>query len=133
MIFFLRNAFNNMGPRPSNIVRGVHDETELLKESRRGNHDAFSQLIQRHERPLTMMIFKMVRDLEDAKDLSQTVFLKAFEGLPRFLSASSFKTWLYRIAVNSVRDHLRKARPDFVASIVEDLPRPGGAAARKIG
>lgn len=98
------------------------DETELLKESRQGNHEAFGQLVRQYERPLTMMIFKMVRDLEEARDLSQTVFLKAFEGLPRFLSASSFKTWLYKIAVNSVRDHLRKAKPDIVHSLVEELP-----------
>jgi RNA polymerase sigma-70 factor, ECF subfamily len=100
------------------------DDTELLKESRKGNHDAFAQLVQRHERPLTMMIFKMVRDLEEAKDLSQTVFLKAFEGLPRFLSASSFKTWLYKIALNSVRDYLRRAKPVFAAAYLEDLPDP---------
>lgn len=100
------------------------DDTELLKESRQGNHDAFSQLVQRHERPLTMMIFKMVRDLEEAKDLSQTVFLKAFEGLPRFLSASSFKTWLYKIALNAVRDHLRKSKPVMVSAYLEDVPDP---------
>lgn len=98
------------------------DETELLRESRRGNHEAFAQLVRQYERPLTMMIFKMVRDLEEARDLSQTVFLKAFEGLPRFLSASSFKTWLYRIAVNSVKDHLRKAKPDIAASPIDEIP-----------
>jgi RNA polymerase sigma-70 factor, ECF subfamily len=100
------------------------DETELLKESQRGDHEAFSQLVQRHERPLTMMIFKMVRDLEEAKDLSQTAFLKAFEALPRFLNSSSFKTWLYKIAVNTVRDHLRKAKPEIVPALIEEIPDP---------
>ena len=85
-------------------------DADLLKEFRKGNRDAFSGLVERYSKPITMMILRMVRDLEEAKDISQTVFLKAYEGLPTFLMASSFKTWLYRVALNAARDNLRKRK-----------------------
>ncbi len=84
------------------------NDADLIKEFRRGNVEAFSELVDKYSRPLTMMILRIVRDQEEAKDISQTVFLKVYEGLPRFLSASSFKTWLYSIALNAVKDYFRK-------------------------
>jgi len=98
------------------------NDADLVKEFRRGNRDAFSELVRKYSRPLTMMILKMVRDQEAAKDISQTVFLKAFEGLSRFMMVSSFKTWLYRIAMNAITDHLRK--PTFASETeeIEQLP-----------
>ena len=86
-------------------------DADLVREFRNGNREAFSRLVERYARPLTTMILRIVRDPEDAKDISQTAFLKAYEGLPAFMSASSFKTWLYRIAINAARDHLRKRSP----------------------
>jgi RNA polymerase sigma factor (sigma-70 family) len=86
-------------------------DAELVKEFRQGNTEAFAELVNRYGRPLTMMILKMVRDQEDARDLSQTAFIKAYEGLSRFTMASSFKTWLYSIAINAVKDHVRKKKP----------------------
>ena len=87
----------------------MNDE-ELVREFRKGNRDAFADLVNRYSRPLTMMIMRIVRDTEEAKDISQAVFLKAYEGLSGFMMASSFKTWLYRIAMNAVKDHLRKRK-----------------------
>lgn len=90
----------------------MNDE-ELVKAFRKGDGDAFSELVNRHARGLTMMALRLVDDPEEAKDISQATFLKAFEKLSGFMMASSFKTWLYRIAVNTARDHLRrrKVRP----------------------
>jgi len=99
-------------------------DADLLKEFRKGNRDAFSGLVERYSKPITMMILRMVKDLEEAKDISQTVFLKAYEGLPSFLMTSSFKTWLYRIALNTTRDHLRKQKPGISAVSVDDLAGP---------
>ena len=105
------------------------NDVDLVNESRKGNRAAFSELVRRHSRPLTMMILRIVRDEEEAKDISQAVFLKAFEGLSRFKMASSFKTWLYRIAMNAVKDHLRKRRPvpdsDLIDQAVDPARSPG--------
>jgi RNA polymerase sigma-70 factor (ECF subfamily) len=94
------------------------NDADLIKEFRKGNAEAFSELVKKYSRPLTMTILRIIRDAEEAKDISQMVFLKAYEGLPRFAMASSFKTWLYSIALNTVKDHLRKRKP---VQIVDDL------------
>jgi RNA polymerase sigma-70 factor (ECF subfamily) len=97
-------------------------DTDLLREFRNGNREAFSGLVERYSKPITMMILRMVNDLEEARDISQTVFLKAYEGLPTFLMASSFKTWLYEIALNAARDNLRKRKQAMSGVSVDGLP-----------
>lgn len=97
------------------------DDADLVKSFKKGNRDAFSELVRRHSGSLTMMILRMVRSEEDAKDISQTVFLKAYESMPRFLMASSFKSWLYSIALNAVKDHFRKKRLELVDDMADRL------------
>jgi len=99
----------------------MNDE-DLVREFRKGDTEAFSELVRRHSKPLTMMILKIVRDSEEARDISQAALLKAYESLPRFLMASSFKTWLYRIALNAVKDYLRKRKPQTFPDVLDDLP-----------
>jgi RNA polymerase sigma-70 factor (ECF subfamily) len=98
----------------------MNDET-LVREFRNGSDEAFTELVKRHSRSLTTMILRITRDEEEAKDISQTVFLKAYTGLSRFIMASSFKTWLYSIALNAVRDHLRRRKPQIGSKEVEEL------------
>lgn len=100
------------------------DDTDLIREFRNGNRDAFCSLMRKYSRPITLLILKMVRDEEDAKDLSQAAFLKAYQGLPRFLMDSSFKTWLYSIALNTVKDHLRKKKYHFVTDVTDEIEDP---------
>ena len=99
-------------------------DADFLREFRKGNKEAFSGLVERYSRPITMMIVRMVKDLEEAKDISQTVFLKAYEGLPTFMMSSSFKTWLYRIALNAASDYLRKRKPSMLMDSFDDFPGP---------
>jgi RNA polymerase sigma-70 factor (ECF subfamily) len=108
------------------------NDADLVKRFRKGDEEAFSELVRRHMKPLTMMILRMVRDEEEARDLSQAAFIKAFEALPRFMMASSFKTWLYRIAVNAVTDHLRKRRPTPDSEAVELSADPGRSVAEQM-
>ncbi|MDQ7781511.1 MAG: sigma-70 family RNA polymerase sigma factor [Desulfomonilaceae bacterium] len=98
----------------------MNDEA-LVRAFRNGSDEAFTELVRRHSRPLTTMILRITRDEEEAKDISQTVFMKAYTGLSRFIMASSFKTWLYSIALNAVRDHLRRRRPQISSEDVEGL------------
>ena len=108
------------------------NDADLVKEFRKGNKEAFSELVRRHSRPLTMMIFRLVRDEEEARDISQKAFLNAYEGLPRFMMASSFKTWLYRIAINATRDHLRRRKPPAETEFLEQVPDPGQSPAERV-
>lgn len=98
----------------------MNDEA-LVREFRNGSDEAFAELVRRHSRSLTTMILRITRDEEEAKDISQTVFLKAYSGLSRFIMASSFKTWLYSIALNAVRDHLKRRKPEIGSEDVDKL------------
>ena len=100
-------------------------DEELVKDFRRGNREAFSELVRRHSEPLTLTLLRMVRDPEEAKDLSQTAFLRAYEKMSGFMMASSFKTWLYRIAVNAAKDHMRSRKSRIYVELSEDLPHNG--------
>ncbi len=86
------------------------DDDQIIDRCRNGDREAFSELVHKYSRPLTMLVLRMIRDPEEAKDISQQAFLKAYEGLNAFAGNSSFKTWLYSIAVNATRDVLRKKR-----------------------
>jgi len=80
----------------------------LVARARRGDRAAFGQLVERYQDGLFNGISRMVSQREDAEDLAQEVFLKAFSGIGGFEGRSSFFTWLYSIAVNVVISHRRK-------------------------
>lgn len=96
-------------------------DDELVDCLRSGDREAFCTVVEKYAKPITMMILRMVKDQEDALDISQQVFLKAYENIPFFLKGSSLKTWLYKIAVNAVRDHFRKPKVTFVRDGLDDL------------
>ena len=108
------------------------DDADLVNAFRRGEAEAFSELVRRYSKPLTMMILRIVRDQEEAKDLSQLAFIKAYEGFPRFARASSFKTWLYSIAMNAVKDHFRKRRPPMTSEALENVADPVESAPERL-
>lgn len=80
----------------------------LVAQAQRGSADAFGQLVERHQDALFNGICRMVSRREDAEDLAQETFVKAFRNVAGFQGRSSFYTWLYSIAVNVVISHRRK-------------------------
>lgn len=83
-------------------------DEELVVSARRGDRRAFEELVERHKRRAYHIAFDFTRDGEDAKDLSQEAFLKAFINLQNFDGRSSFYTWFYRILVNLCLDYKRR-------------------------
>ena len=83
-------------------------DEELVASARQGDRYAFEQLIERHKRRAYHIAFDFTRDGEDAKDLSQEAFLKAYTSLKNFDGRSSFYTWFYRILVNLCLDYKRR-------------------------
>jgi RNA polymerase sigma-70 factor (ECF subfamily) len=75
-----------------------------------GDPEAYRVLVERYERRIYHVVYGMVRSPEDAKDLAQDAFIKAFQNLHRFRLESKFYTWLCRIAMNVAIDHLRKQK-----------------------
>jgi RNA polymerase sigma-70 factor, ECF subfamily len=76
-----------------------------------GDRDAFRVLVERHSRNLFRLAYRMTGNEQDAEEVVQDAFLRAYRRLDRFESRSNFGTWLYRIAVNCSLDLLRKRRP----------------------
>ena len=93
------------------IFREVED-SDLVKKARKGNVDAFNALVSRHEKRVFNYLLRLVRGREDALDLTQDVFLKAYQNLPKLTDPARFSPWLYRIAHNEAYSLLRRNRPD---------------------
>ena len=83
-------------------------ELELVKQCQRGNSAAFDELVVRYRTRVFGMIYNMVHNEQDAWDLAQDSFVKAWKSIDRFRGKSSFYTWLYRIVTNVCLDHLRR-------------------------
>lgn len=88
------------------------DDEILVQRAQRGDMRAYDELVTRHRGRIFAMIRNMVKNEADAWDLSQDVFIKAWQALPRFEVKARFSTWLYRIAHNAVYDQVRKKRPE---------------------
>ena len=84
------------------------EEKELVRLSQEGDEEAFGVLVNKYKTKVFHLTFSMTRNHDLADDLAQEAFIKAYLALNRFKSQSKFGTWLYRIAVNHVRDYLRK-------------------------
>ena len=83
-------------------------ELDLVKHSQAGNTEAFDQLVSRYRTRVFGMIYNMVHNEQDAWDLAQDSFVKAWKSIGRFRGQSSFYTWIYRIIMNVTIDWLRK-------------------------
>ena len=90
------------------------EDQELVSRYLAGHMGAFDELMTRHERAVFRLCFRFVKNREDAMDLTQEVFIKAFEKLTAFRGDARFKTWLYRVAVNHCLNHVKKNSREFV-------------------
>ena len=84
---------------------------ELVERARQGDREAFRELVERYQRKIAALALGMLRNREDALDVVQETFTKAYQSLDRFKGDSSFYTWVYRIAVNLCIDHQRRECP----------------------
>ncbi len=96
-------------------------DEELVARARDGDADAFNQLIRRWERPIYALAYRVIGREEDARDISQETFLRAFRALSGFKGQAKFSSWLYRIALNLCRDWIRKQRRAPVSQMPEDV------------
>ena len=104
------------------------DEKELVRRSQKGDKDAFGLLVKMYEKKVHNLAFQFTRNDAVADDLAQEIFLKAYFALPKFRGQSEFGTWLYRIGVNHIKDHLRKKPRELSLTVVpEDRSDEAGA------
>jgi RNA polymerase sigma-70 factor (ECF subfamily) len=91
-----------------NASRQDGDEAELIERSRKGDSEAFGILVERYQRRVVGVALAVVHNQDDAIELAQETFIRAYENLSKFESRSSFSTWLYRIAANLAIDFWRR-------------------------
>jgi RNA polymerase sigma-70 factor (ECF subfamily) len=88
------------------------DDREAVLACQRGEREAFNPLVERYQRDIYRLCYRYVNDPQDANDMAQEVFLKAYRAIGRFRGESSFSTWLYRIAVNTCLNFRSARRPE---------------------
>ncbi|MFN3326352.1 MAG: sigma-70 family RNA polymerase sigma factor [Bryobacteraceae bacterium] len=106
---------------PTASETGVFDEAPLLERARQGDAAAFSALVTQYERKIYRIARNITQSNEDAEDVLQETFLKAYEHLPDFQGQSKFYTWIVRIAVNESLMKLRKRKTDRTVSLDESI------------
>ena len=96
-------------------------DEELVARSTGGDLDSFNQLVVRWERPIYALAYRVIGREEDARDVCQETFLRAFRALGGFKGQAKFSSWLYRIALNLCRDWIRRERRTPVAQAPEGV------------
>lgn len=96
-------------------------DNALVTRAQQGDKRAFELLMLRHQHKIVALITRMIRDPHEALDISQEVFIKAYQGLAKFRGESSFYTWLYRIAINTTKNvmAIQSRRPPNIDIDVE--------------
>src|SRR3954453_11105215 len=108
------------------------EELVLVDAARHGDVGAFEQLIKRYDRNVFRIAQHITHNEEDAQDVVQDAFLKAYQNLEQFQGNSKFYTWLVRIAVNEALMRLRKRRNDRTVSLDEDVETEDGSIPREV-
>lgn len=97
----------------------------LVERAKQGDLEAFEQLVAHYQDRVYNYVLRMVHDPVEAQDVAQETFLRAYQGLPRFRGASSFQTWLYRIASNLAIDAARSRKRRGIGLVSIDQPLEG--------
>jgi RNA polymerase sigma-70 factor (ECF subfamily) len=105
---------HSLGLSLSNVVTSYteQDEALLIDASKRGDQDAFAQLVQRYQRRTFNLAFRILQQYDEASEITQETFLAAWQGLPSFRGDARFPTWLYRIAYNCSLKQLEQRKRD---------------------
>jgi len=100
-------------------------ESSLIQRAQRGDHDAFAALVEAHQRYIYNLALRVVKDENEALDLTQETFVRAWTALPNFKGQSQFRTWLYRIVTNLCYNrlpNLRRSLNDLGDDVMEEIP-----------
>jgi RNA polymerase sigma factor (sigma-70 family) len=131
----LNEPSGGLPPAPAPV-----EEMELVKRARKGDLAAYDDLVRRYQERIYATVYHMTSNHEDANDLAQEAFIKAYQAIRSFKGGSSFYTWVYRIAVNKTINFLKQRKnrahmslddldfnaehdPDLVALISDKTPR----------
>ena len=121
-----------MGAIQNKLAGPVSEELALVQAAKRGDDSAFEELVRRYDRNVFRIAQHITQNREDAEDVVQEAFLKAYSNLPKFQEQSKFYTWLVRIAVNEALMKLRRRKPERTVSLDEDIKTEDDSLPREI-
>jgi RNA polymerase sigma-70 factor (ECF subfamily) len=120
-----------MGTIQNNVIGDTGTELALVQAAQKGDVGAFEQLIKKYDRNVFRIAQHITQNREDAEDVVQDAFLKAYQKLDQFQGNSKFYTWIVRIAVNEALMKLRKRKSDKLVSMDEDVETDEGTITRE--
>jgi RNA polymerase sigma-W factor len=91
-------------------VKAKETDSILINQAKSGDDQAYDKLLNKYRNSVYNLVYRMVRDIEEAEDLTQEAFIKAFNSLAQFNEEYAFSTWLYKIATNNCIDFFRKRK-----------------------
>jgi len=114
----------------TNVVPSAVEQDDLLlvAASKNGDQEAFAQLVQRYQRLVFNLVYRMLQQYEEATEITQETFLAAWQGLPTFRGDARFPTWLYRIAYNCSLKQLEQRKRDRALQVALEAERTLGNA-----
>src|SRR6201993_1511532 len=121
-----------MGAIQPKVSEPVSDELALVASAKAGDVGAFEELVRRYDRNVFRIAQHITQNREDAEDVVQDAFIKAYQNLGQFQGNSKFYTWLVRIAVNEALMRLRKRKASKTVSIDEDVETDEGFVPREV-
>jgi len=121
-----------MGTIQSKLSELASDELALVRAAKAGDMQAFEELVKRYDRNIFRIAQHITQNREDAEDVVQEAFLKAYGNLEHFQEQSKFYTWLVRIAVNEALMKLRRRRPERTVSLDEDVKTEEDSMPREV-
>lgn len=121
-----------MGTIQPKVGEPLSEELTLVQAAKGGDVAAFEELVRRYDRNVFRIAQHITQNREDAEDVVQDAFLKAYQNLEQFQGNSKFYTWLVRIAVNEALMRLRKRRNDRTVSLDEDVETDEGSMPREV-
>jgi RNA polymerase sigma factor, sigma-70 family len=117
-------------PKNKNTPEEEEQISKLLKKSIKGDGEAFGELIRKYENFIYNIVYQAIGNRDDAFDVSQEVFIKAFRGLKNFRGDCKFSTWMYKIAVNASKDYIRDKSKRNTVSLSDWTDDDNGDEAR---
>jgi RNA polymerase sigma-70 factor (ECF subfamily) len=121
-----------MGTIKPKVGEPLTEELQLVQAAKGGDVSAFEDLVKRYDRNVFRIAQHITQNREDAEDVVQDAFLKAYQNLGQFQGQSKFYTWLVRIAVNEALMRLRRRRPERMVSLDEDVKTEDDSVPREV-